>query len=128
MSEIQPKIATRRELILKELLAALFLTLLLAGLALFWPPGYTAVHPESPAAAAIIAPWLIIWLQVLLRYLPPLLAGLLIPLAWLGLLTILPWLPGAGRPEPPARYRFGLHLALLLAIWGAMALLTFWGR
>jgi hypothetical protein len=128
MPEPQPKFASRRELILKELFASLLLTLILLGLALFLPLGYALVKPGTPAAGEITAPWLIIWLQVLLRYLPPFLAGLLIPLAAFGLLALLPWLPGAGRPDPALRYRYSPHLAILLALWGAMALLTFWGR
>lgn len=128
MPETQSKFSSRRELILKELSASLLLTLILVGLALLLPLGYALVQPETPAAGELTAPWLIIWLQVLLRYLPPFLAGLLIPLAALGLLAFLPWLPGAGRADPALRYRFSLHLAILLALWGAMALLIFWGR
>ncbi len=127
MPETPSKYATRRELIVKELLAGLLLTLVLVGVALFLPPGYAVVKPEAPGAVAITAPWLIIWLQVLLRYLPPFLAGLLLPLAALGLLALFPWLPGAGRSDPESGYRFSLPLAILLAIWGAMLLLTFWG-
>ncbi len=127
MPDNQPKFASRRELIRKELLASLLLTLVLLGLALLWPLGYDLVKPETPARGEITAPWLIIWLQVLLRHLPPFLAGLLIPLAALGLLALFPWLPGAGPPDPALRYRFSLQLAILLAIWGAMVLLTLGG-
>ncbi len=127
MPETQPKFASRRELILKELSASLLLTLVLVGLALFLPLGYSTMKPENTGVGELTAPWLIIWLQVLLRYLPPFLAGVLIPLASLGLLAVLPWLPGAGRPDAALRYHWGLHLAILLALWCTMALLTFWG-
>lgn len=127
MPETQPKFATRRELILKELSASLLLTLVLVGLALFFPLGYSMSKPENAGVGELTAPWLIVWLQVLLRYLPPFLAGVIIPLASLGLLAVLPWLPGAGRPDAALRYHWGLHLAILLAMWCAMALLTFWG-
>ena len=109
----------------KELLAAMLLTLILLGLALFFPIGYAPPPPEGPGVGEVTAPWLIIWLQVLLRHLPAFLAGLLIPLAAVLLLAVLPWLPGPGRPD--SRYHFGFHLAFLLAVGCALALLTFWG-
>lgn len=127
MPENQVKFAGRNELIVRELLAGMLLTLVLVGLALLLPLGYSTLKPENTGVGEITAPWLIIWLQVLLRYLPPFLAGLVIPLASLGLLAVLPWLPGAGRPEAAPRYRSSLHLAILLAMWCTMALLTFWG-
>lgn len=128
MPENQVKFAGRNELIVREFLASLLLTLVLLSLALFLPLGYATLKPESAGVGELTAPWLIIWLQVLLRYLPALLAGVLIPLAFLVLLAVLPWLPGAGRPDPALRYHAGLHLAILLALWGTMGLLTFWGR
>ena len=128
MPENQVKFAGRNELIVREFLASLLLTLVLVGLALFLPLGYSTLTAENTGVGELTAPWLIIWLQVLLRYLPPFLAGVLIPLALISLLAVLPWLPGAGRPDPALRYHSGLHLAILLALWCTMALLTFWGR
>lgn len=125
MPEKPSKFARRKELIVKELLAAMLLTLILLGLALFLPIGYAPPQPEGTGVGEITAPWLIIWLQVLLRHLPTFLAGLLIPLSAVLLLGVLPWLPGAGRPD--SRYHFGLHVAILLVVGCALALLTFWG-
>jgi len=127
MPENQVKFAGRNELIVRELLAGMLLTLVLVGLALFLPLGYSPLTPENAGVGELTAPWLIIWLQVLLRYLPPFLAGVIIPLASLGLLAVLPWLPGAGRPDAALQYHWGFHLAILLALWCTMALLTFWG-
>ncbi len=127
MPESRSRFARRKELIVRELLAAMLLALILLGLALLWPPGYSTVTPENRAVGEITAPWLIIWLQVLLRYLPALWAGLIIPLASLGLLAVLPWVPGAARPDAAHRYRFSIHLAILLAMGCTLALLTFWG-
>jgi hypothetical protein len=127
MPENRSKFARRKELIVRELFAGMLLTLILVGLAVLLPIGYSTVKPEHPGVGEITAPWLIIWLQVLLRYLPPFLAGLIIPLAWLCLLAVLPWLPGAGRPDSAQRYHFGIHLAILLAMGCTLALLTFWG-
>ena len=121
------RFARRKELIVRELLAGMLLALILVGLALLWPPGYSMVTPENQGVGEITAPWLIIWLQVLLRYLPAVWAGLIIPLASLCLLAVLPWLPGAGQPDSAQRYRFSIHLAILLAMGCTLALLTFWG-
>ncbi|MGP8050246.1 MAG: hypothetical protein ACLPYB_06490 [Desulfobaccales bacterium] len=127
MPESRSRFARRKELIVRELLAAMLLALILLGLALLRPPGYAAVSPEHQGVGEITAPWLIIWLQVLLRHLPAFWAGLIIPLASLALLALLPWLPGAGRPDPAPRYRGSIHLGILLALGCALALLTFWG-
>ncbi len=105
----------------------MLLALILVGLALLWAPGYSMVTPENQGVGEITAPWLIIWLQVLLRHLPAVWAGLIIPLASLCLLAVLPWLPGAGPPDSAPRYRFSIHLAILLAMGCTLALLTFGG-
>ena len=127
MPESRSRFARRKELIVRELLAGLLLALILLGLALLWPPGYSTVTPEHRGVGEITAPWLIIWLQVLLRYLPAVWAGLIIPLASLCLIAVLPWLPGAAYSSAAPRYRFSIHLAILLAMGCTLALLTCWG-
>jgi len=96
------------------------------GLALILPAEYTLNEPETPSAA-IKAPWLIAWLQVLLRHFRPGIAAFFIPLTLLAIVASLPWLPGGGRYDFPERYRFRLHQAILLAIAFALAFLTFCG-
>ena len=116
----------RRELLVREFLTGIVLAVILLGLALVLPAEYTLSEPETPAAV-IKAPWLIAWLQVLLRYFRPGIAAFLIPFAILIVVASLPWLPGGGRCDFPERYRFRLHQAILLAIAFTLAFLTFCG-
>jgi hypothetical protein len=102
------------------------LAIVLMGLALVLPVEYTLTEPETPSAV-IKAPWLIAWLQVLLRHFRPGIAAFFIPLAIVAIAASLPWLPGAGRSDLSITYRFRPHQAILLTIALALALLTFWG-
>ncbi|MCB8983330.1 MAG: cytochrome bc complex cytochrome b subunit [Ardenticatenaceae bacterium] len=85
----------RRELVQREGIAALAVLLVLFTLSLFWnAPLAPPVDPlAGPLAepAQIAAPWFFLWIQALLRYWPPLLAGILIPLCVVGILALLPW-------------------------------------
>lgn len=121
------KFIVRRELLVREFLAAMILGLFLMILALAFPAGYTIAEPEDAASCVLQAPWLIVWLQVLLRYFPPVIAGVAIPLVVFLVIAALPWMPWPGRPSSAGLYRFGFHQALLLAITAALAALTFWG-
>jgi len=121
------KFVVRRELLAREFLAALVLGLLLMALALAFPADYTLAEPEDAASCVIRAPWLIVWLQILLRWFPPVIAGVAIPLAVFVVIAALPWLPWPGRVHPARLYGFGFHQALLLAITAALAVLTFLG-
>lgn len=121
------KFIVRRELLAREFLMVMILGLLLMILALLFPAGYTIAEPEDAASCVIEAPWLIVWIQVLLRYFPPIIAGVFIPFAVFLLMAALPWLPWPGNTEPAGRYWFGFHQALLLAIAAALTILTFRG-
>jgi quinol-cytochrome oxidoreductase complex cytochrome b subunit len=114
----------RRELLIRELLATMVCIIALMALALALPIGY---HPATDSGNLVTAPWPVLWLQELLRYLPPFVAGVAVPLAVLGFLTALPWLPGACRPEPRRLYRFGPHQALVLGLGFLWVLLTVLG-
>jgi quinol-cytochrome oxidoreductase complex cytochrome b subunit len=77
--------------------ALLALLCVLLGLALFvdaplapivdWGTGTT-----TAVSSSIAAPWFFLWIQALLRWLPPLLAGIAIPSAVVVVLALLPWL------------------------------------
>lgn len=101
------------------ILAALGLAALLYGLA---PVG----QASDPAQAA--APWVLVGVQVLLRYLPAVVGGLLIPaVAWL-LLGSMPWLgQGPGPDRSALRQPLGLAGALGLAILLGWVVLTIIG-
>jgi quinol-cytochrome oxidoreductase complex cytochrome b subunit len=83
---------TRHELLQREGIAMLAVLLLLLLLALLAdaPLGPPADPLAGRASAA--APWFFLWVQALLRWLPPAMAGLLIPLLVVAALGLLPWL------------------------------------
>lgn len=114
----------RQSLLLAEGLAALA-ALALLGLA-------AALYPLSPVGAArdpaqAAAPWIFIGVQELLRYLPPIIGGLVLPAAaWL-LLGSMPWLcQGPGPVLPTFRRAMpaaGWLALLVLAAWAALTIM-----
>jgi quinol-cytochrome oxidoreductase complex cytochrome b subunit len=120
------KLIVRRELLAREFLAALVLMVILMSLALALPAA-NIIEPENPVSCEIRAPWLIIWLQVLLRHFPSYIAGLFIPFAAFMIVASLPWLPDVDRHDQSKQYQFTLHQIVLLAMAFAIIFLTFWG-
>jgi len=94
--------------------AMLFLSVALMAVSLISPVGYAPLGLEPQAGGEVSAPWLVVWLQMLLRYFPPLLAGIFFPLLILALITFLPWLPRAGEEIPRRPYYWGIHQ---IAFW-----------
>ena len=86
---------SRRELVRQEGLVMLALLCLLLGLALFFdaPLALTVDQLTAPGTdvTRITAPWFFLWVQALLRHLPPLTAGIFIPLGIALVLALLPW-------------------------------------
>jgi quinol-cytochrome oxidoreductase complex cytochrome b subunit len=121
------KLIVRREFLAREFLAVMILALILMGLALAMPAGYTAAEPENTASCELRAPWLIIWLQVLLRYFSPMTAGFIIPLAALIIVACLPWIPRPGRNDLLRQYQFGFHQVIFIVMAAALLCLTFLG-
>jgi quinol-cytochrome oxidoreductase complex cytochrome b subunit len=113
----------RRELLVRELLCVMVLTMILMVLAIALPVEF---HPVDPRAS-ISAPWPVAWLQQLLRFLPVSLAGIILPAAMLIYLALLPWLPGSHKPDPERSYRFGLHPVIVLCLGLLWVLLTVFG-
>lgn len=120
------RLIVRREFLIREFIAAMALTVILLILALAMPASYTP-EPENPVSCDIRAPWLIIWLQVLLRWFPPFFAGIIVPLTACSILTLLPWFPHQSDRDPAKRYHFGLPQAILAAMACTLIGLTFWG-
>jgi len=121
------KLIVRRELLVREFLAMMFLVLILIGLALALPAEYKTTELDNPSTGAVKAPWLIVWLQVLLGHFSPRVAAFIIPTAVFLILCALPWLPKSAGPALPGKYRLGLHQAVVLFIALALVFLTFWG-
>jgi quinol-cytochrome oxidoreductase complex cytochrome b subunit len=120
--------ASRDALIIRELLAAGLVIVALLAIA-----SYSQV-PIGPAAdmtaplGSVRAPWIFLGIQVMLRYLPPFLAGIAIPAALLLALATLPYLE-------PGRNGIGEWLAVsrrpwlfaFAAVMGIILSLLLWG-
>jgi len=131
----QPRTFVPREtLFYRELIVALLVTSGLVLLSRFAPPGLgpAADVGQSSSGGPVLAPWFFLAIQQLLRYLPPLWAGWIVPLVGLLLLALLPWVdrrgPGRGRWFARERWKpqvlFGglVVLVVLLSLleWGGM--------
>jgi len=95
---MKPEFISRDQLLAAEGLAAILALALFCLAAALYP--LEPVGQTSPQGRAD-APWLFLGLQELLRHLPALLAGVLIPCAALAFVAALPWLAGEAKQDPP---------------------------
>ncbi|HIC90066.1 MAG TPA: cytochrome bc complex cytochrome b subunit [Anaerolineae bacterium] len=126
----QPRVMVGKELLFqKEIVAALLITggLILAA-SLFPAPLGNASDLGSPPAEAK-APWIFLWIQRLLRWLPAPWAGMGIPLLVAVSLALLPWLVPRVRPGTwfdrrqrlvQSIFGLGALLITLLTLWEAL--------
>jgi hypothetical protein len=125
LDDMQTGIATRDALLAKEGLASLIALALLALAAALYP--LPPVGSQAPSGQAE-APWLFLGLQELLRRLPAIVAGLLIPLGALLFYAALPWLGGNSASQAPRWGRswgWGEYLAWLIFLtWAGLTLLA----
>ncbi|MDO9065719.1 MAG: cytochrome b N-terminal domain-containing protein [Chloroflexota bacterium] len=122
-------LASRDDLLFRELVAAVVVTCLLVLLAA------VATVPIGPAAdltaispVEVRAPWIFVGVQVLLRYAPPVVAGIIAPALFVLFLAALPFVErgaeGTGVWFAPQRrgwlLAFGLVVAVgvALVVWG----------
>ncbi len=87
----------RAQLVKTETATALIVlaALILISIVLPAPIGPTADLPSSPDQAQ--APWFFLWVQTLLRSLPPVVAGVFIPIGVLALLLVIPYVIDRSR-------------------------------
>jgi hypothetical protein len=116
-----PEKIPRDRLLIKELIAALIAFILLSWLTLIFSAPLAGPGGEAvPFGTTVKAPWIFVGLQVLLSWLPPLWAGVLLPLTAVAFLVLL-----------PLENRFGMSFrisALLFALWVTLAAaLTIYG-
>jgi len=108
-------LVSRELLLYKEAVAVLGVLALLVLVAVLSPaPLGSAANLQQPPSRAE-APWIFLWVQYLLRWLPPLWAGVIIPLGVLAFLALIPWL----NPHVRAGHWFRreqrlLHVTVLL--------------
>jgi quinol-cytochrome oxidoreductase complex cytochrome b subunit len=109
------------DLVRKEILAALaglctvFLLSVVLNAPLAGPADPAGIPPEH-----VKAPWIFVGIQQMLRYLPPFVAGVLLPLCALIVVAFLPFVP-VGR-LPARTVFFGIVVVcLILTVWGYVA-------
>lgn len=128
-TDSEPRHFVSREVILfRELITALVLTASLILLSIFAPPELgPPANLSQVGSQTVQAPWFFLAIQWLLRYLPPLWAGWIIPLAGLALLAALPLLdrrrPGRGRWFARERWQPQVTFAALLLLILVLSLL-----
>jgi quinol-cytochrome oxidoreductase complex cytochrome b subunit len=81
----------RATLVRREVQAMLIVSILLLGLAAFFPPSLGAQADFQNLPAEATAPWFFLWIQQLLRLGPPFQMGVLLPAGLLLLLSIIPY-------------------------------------
>lgn len=117
---------SRDILVRMEVLSMLAASVVLMVLALFMPAPLGEMADPMNTPPHVSAPWIFAWVQELLRHLPPLAAGVLIPSGVFLLLLALPFFQGgeAGEEPAPIKPRL-LTVALFLMVLFFIALMTF---
>lgn len=111
---------------------------ILSFLGLFLYACLVRPHMDIPPEArvpAVSGPWFFLGMQTLLKHLPPLAAGIGLPLAFLGCLLALPLAareregtpPGRGMPRVPDMLLYALVLAVLFVYTGLTVRAAAWG-
>ncbi|MGE5139595.1 MAG: cytochrome b N-terminal domain-containing protein [Rudaea sp.] len=118
---------SRDALFFRELIAAAFVTAALILLAVWIPIPIGPAANLAAGAGEVRAPWIFLWVQGLLRVVPPLWAGILAPLAVLLALAAIPFMDrrGTGRAVWFARERWRPQLLLGLLAGVVIALTIF---
>jgi quinol-cytochrome oxidoreductase complex cytochrome b subunit len=106
----------RRQLVKTETAAALIVlaALILISIVLPAPIGPTADLPIP--REEVQAPWFFLWVQALLRSLPPVVAGIFIPLGLLALLMIIPYLIDRSKDGIAVWFNWPGRIAQITAI------------
>jgi len=106
----------------KEALAAMLALVVMCLVSTFADaPVQGPADPSGIAAEHVKAPWIFVGIQQMLRYFPPFLAGVAVPLAGFLLIALVPFLP-ARSPFQRSLLRvliFGVLLAtVMVTLWG----------
>lgn len=113
----------RAQLVKTEMAAALIVlaALILISILLPAPIGPTADLPIP--REEVQAPWFFLWVQALLRSLPPVVAGILIPLGVLALLIVIPYLIDRRTDGVAVWFNQPGHVAQIVAVLIFMGLI-----
>ncbi len=119
----------REVLLYKEAVAALIVLAALTVLSALWPAPLGAGADLNHPPARAEAPWIFLWVQYLLRWLPPFWAGIGIPLGVLTFLALIPWLyphARAGRWFPREQRGLQWLVAAIGMVIVVLSLLERW--
>ena len=123
---------TRFELVRREILAMVWATAVLVGLAILLPaPLAPPIQPGITTAAEVHAPWFFLWVQQMLKLGNPFVFGVLAPLGVLLLLALIPYvLPQPapaelGRWFPPGGRTAQVVVAVAAAVILILTLLAY---
>jgi quinol-cytochrome oxidoreductase complex cytochrome b subunit len=122
---------SREAILFRELITGLILTAGLTLLSIFAPPSLgPPADLNRVGSETVQAPWFFLAIQWLLRYVPPLWGGWIIPLAGLVLLIALPLFdrrgPGRGRWFARERWQPQAAFGGLLGLIVLLSLLELW--
>ena len=134
---VEISFVSKNELFFREIIAAALVTAALVFISLLIPipigptPNVSAgtpalaAHASAVQAGEVRAPWIFLWVQDLLRVIPPLWAGVIVPLAVLLALAMIPFIDrhGPGRAIWFARERWKPQV-LLIVIAAVMIVLS----
>ncbi len=116
-----PRIKSFPDLVRKEVLAAgIALAAVCLLSALFDAPLQGPADVGGLAASDVKAPWIFVGIQQVLKFLPALLAGVLLPLAAVLLVGAIPYLPEKRRLRPLVFFGTALG-TFVLTIWGYLS-------
>ncbi len=121
--ERSPSWVSRETLIQYEVVAMLAVSVALVVWSLLSPAPLGEQADPATTPAAVSAPWIFAWVQELLRHLPPVIAGALLPVALFATLSLIPFVSPRAATEGEAAPRMPAGLILIL-ILGAVSLMT----
>ncbi len=122
---------SRDELFFREFIIAAVVAAVLVFVSLVLPIPIGPAANVSAGATDVRAPWIFLWVQQLLRVLPPLWAGIIVPLVALTALALVPFIDrrgGAGRAVWFARERWKPQMlfAVMAIVLIALSLREVW--
>jgi quinol-cytochrome oxidoreductase complex cytochrome b subunit len=122
-----PNLVSRETLVRYEVVAILAVSVALMGWSLLSPAPLGEPADPATTPAVVSAPWIFAWVQELLRHLPPLIAGILVPVVLFAILSLIPFLPpqtdAEGEASPGTQTLAPLVLLLILGGVAAITLL-----
>jgi len=120
----------RAVLVRLEAITALLVLALVIGLAVLFDPALGPPADLSRPVAEATAPWFFRWVQEALRWAPPLLAGVALPVGSVLLLALIPYLVDRGKEGVAVWFNRPGRLAqvLFLVIVGLVVTLTILGE